>query len=161
MCTNCLKLKKTNNNQSNSTKTKRDNPFWRSAKQEPAFAGNLTTTTKSNDSTKNTRLPVALLATAIIKLSADGRVTPGARALCDTGAQVNLITQRCIQQLGLTIQSSNVKVTGLGGHGTNSTKGMIVAKLCHREGETITDDINFMVVPQIATTLPSARIHTP
>lgn len=121
------------------------------------MAGNVTSAPDSSNSSKP---PTAVLATAIIKLLVNNEVTPSVRALCDTGAQINLITERCVQQLGLKNLPSRIRVKGLGGEAVNNAKGMIIAKLCQQEGRVVTREINLMIVPKVATTLPSKTIYS-
>ena len=56
-----------------------------------------------------------LLPTAVIQVVGNG-VTLSCRALFDTGAQANLITESCGRKLNLKQEHLNVKVSGIGGN---------------------------------------------
>lgn len=42
----------------------------------------------------------ALLATAVVMIEVEGRISQPTRALCDTGAQANIIDNKLVQQMG-------------------------------------------------------------
>lgn len=100
---------------------------------------------------------LSLVPTARFCLRINGHVYESARGICDTGSQVNLISARCAQRLGLPLARCNIAIGGIGGNAL-STSGSICAELCDRTGNSIGIVSNWLVVPEIASVLPERRI---
>ena len=75
-------------------------------------------TTPQSGSTTN-----CLLATAVVKVEDGRKQMSMARTLLDSGSQVNIVTEDCVQRLGLKRRYPNESVEGIGGQG--ATKGVV------------------------------------
>ncbi|XP_031637878.1 uncharacterized protein LOC116350268, partial [Contarinia nasturtii] len=75
-----------------------------------------------------------------------------ARALCDNGSQVNLITTSIVQQLQLKTTSRKVTFTGIGGNTLGSSIGEVRLRIKLRDGGFLTE--KFHVVKSITTYQP-------
>lgn len=103
-------------------------------------------------------VPIALLATAAVRLKFPSSTSPGIRALCDTGAQVNLITRRIVQKMRLPIEPSTMVVSGVGGVAAGSD-GLVQVQLCNHEGKELEMTLQLVVVSEIASILPAIPIQ--
>lgn len=77
------------------------------------------------------------------------------RAICDTGAQVNLITTECVKRAGLSHQAGHMSVAGVGGTSNWKIRWKVCAVVCDRNGEPIMDgSMAFWELPQLMGTQP-------
>lgn len=105
-------------------------------------------------------LTTAVLATAQIKLHYNDFTTPNIRCLCDSGAQINLITLKCALDSRLKIHPSSEQIVGIGG--TERVIGVTFARIYDRHSHDINLPARFIVITKIALNLPSAplEVHT-
>lgn len=89
-------------------------------------------------------------------LQSDHRTTP-ARALCDSGSQLNLITSSCVQRLGLAFRSANIHVVGVGETDALRAYGYLDVKIIglHRDCPSVA--IRLVVVPRITSMMPAVE----
>lgn len=73
-------------------------------------------------------VPKAFLATACVQLHQFGEQGAIVRALCDSGSMVNLITEDCVQRLGLRRQAYGSRLFGVGG-AEGKVNGMVEVQL--------------------------------
>ena len=95
-----------------------------------------------------------LLPTAVIQVVGNG-VTFSCRALFDTGAQANHITESCARTLNLKQEHLNVKVSGIGGN-VNFSNPSSVHFLVKSSKESI--DLKALVLPRLTGFLPNQTI---
>lgn len=81
------------------------------------------------------------------------------RAFGDSGSQVNLITEDCIQQLGLRRSNSRVLLSGIGS--TSAANGVVDMVLVPRLVDHAQVNIKALVVPAIASSLPDRKFTMP
>lgn len=106
------------------------------------------------------KVPVAVLGTAEIRLRANETLTPGFRALCDNGAQLNLITSDCVARMKLQISMcSKIGISGYGNHEGGSSRQVVIADLCRRSGAPVLKQTIFVIVPEIVMDLPQEELH--
>ncbi|KAJ8975730.1 hypothetical protein NQ317_004194 [Molorchus minor] len=78
------------------------------------------------------------------------------RALLDSASQANFITNKCCNRLGLTRTPLSLSIRGLGQMSSTATHG-VSCKVKSRE-QTQTFTLEFAVVPQICSNMPSINI---
>lgn len=99
-----------------------------------------------------------MLATAQVRLlTPAGNSSQPIRALTDSGSQLNLITQDCIQRLGLRFTPTTTHVTGIGNTNAMCAFGIIDAHLQHRLNLEPLIPVRLLVVPKISARLPIHR----
>lgn len=104
-----------------------------------------------------------LLATAWVDIQVGLFMYP-CRALCDSGAQMNLITKECADKLGAKSFGCNQMVRGLGSPDGVAIKKRVRLKLCSRLTGAHVLTAEFAVMSDILGTLPNAefpKIHVP
>lgn len=101
----------------------------------------------------------ALLGTASFKvlntLTADNNQL---RGLCDTGSQLNLITEEAVKRLKLTRNFTRVRLNGLGGTGAGRALGVATIEFTSiYDGPKIT--ATFSIVQKVTAMLPIRRVE--
>lgn len=81
------------------------------------------------------------------------------RAFGDSGSQVNLITEDCVQRIGLRRVQSSCLLSGIGA--TSVANGVVTMTLVHRLTENPRLTIKALVVPRIASSLPDHSFVMP
>ena len=96
----------------------------------------------------------ALLPTAVVEIVGNG-INISCRALLDTGAQANLITEACARKLNLKQEHLNVQVSGIGGNVnfSNPSRVHFVVRTGH---ESV--NMNALVLPKLTGFLPNQTI---
>ncbi|XP_055846939.1 uncharacterized protein LOC129912630 [Episyrphus balteatus] len=100
------------------------------------------------------KLELALLPTAAFQLFTRSGASGSVRALCDTGAQVNLITKKCVQKIGLCVQVIPTNISGLGKNSQLKTHGVVFADLWSRGLKKLGVTIQMIVVSKLMSKLP-------
>lgn len=81
------------------------------------------------------------------------------RAFGDSGSQVNLITEDCVQRIGLRRFPSSCLLSGIGA--TSMANGVVTMTLVHRLTDNPHLTIKALVVPSIASSLPDHKFVMP
>lgn len=110
------------------------------------------------DSTKPVDIPIAVLGTAEICLEANGKITQSVRAIFDTGAQINLITDECVRNLQLQTRVCNIEANGAGKKPLCTARKVVIANICRRNGRPVLSGVKFIVVPEITEDMPNIEI---
>lgn len=92
------------------------------------------------------------MGTAIINIIGNQGNNHQIRALCDNGSQVNLISRRISQNLGLISSISQTTFIGIGGINLESSFGEMQISIQLKNGTLITD--NFFIVKTITSYTP-------
>lgn len=100
-----------------------------------------------------------LLATAQVRVETVNGCSRLINAICDTGAQANLITMRCADQLGLTRKPIKGNIRGLTGFGVHA-KGQTTVSLHNRFDEQRVCKLDLIIVKEIMPRHPAATIET-
>lgn len=99
------------------------------------------------------------LSTAVVMVENHLGVVQPCRVLLDNGSQSNFITERFANSLKLKQDPANIKVTGLNQepiHIRNSIRTKVNSRVKDYEKE-----MNFLIVPSIADSIPHRKIHMP
>lgn len=94
-----------------------------------------------------------MLATAQVILGYNQALSASMRCLCDSGAQINLITLHCAETLKLKIYPTAEAVVGIGGQ--ERTIGTTFARIHDRHGQDIDMPAQFIVVRSLPERIPS------
>lgn len=98
----------------------------------------------------------ALLPTALFRLETPSGASHIFRALCDTGAQVSLVTAECVRKLKLPVRRSQICLAGVDDSGLVESKGVVRLNLKHaRGGEKLKVNASMVVVSSILCDQPS------
>lgn len=103
----------------------------------------------------------ALLATALVRVRATTGEFKVLRALCDTGAQTNLITERAVQMLAVTKSRTNESLCPVGGSTELSTRGTVQVVLAPLidNSQLFRIQIKAFVLKKVTSPLPAAPLH--
>lgn len=104
-------------------------------------------------------MPIALVPTAVVRLQIETGMSPKLRALCDTGAQLNLITRTCANRLGLIRTPSKHRVIGVEHANGIKTKGKSTVQLCSHFCDNPIMTITMVIVSRLSSTLPTTPIY--
>ena len=99
-----------------------------------------------------------LLATAIIKVRDARGDFHEVRALLDNCSQLTLITEDCVQRLGLKKHNSSTSVTGVGAVNAGGSKGVVNFILSSRVDETFHLNVEGLVLTKITSDQPNFTI---
>lgn len=99
-----------------------------------------------------------ILGTAQITLEGENGNKITARALCDNGSQVNLISQTTIHQLGEKLIKRETNFAGVGGNSLGSALGEIWLNIKLRNNQNLNE--KFYIVKSITNYVPCATNHT-
>lgn len=98
----------------------------------------------------------SLLATMRVRIvNKNMHITGQARALCDSGSQLNLITIDCIQRLGLTYRNADIHVAGVGDRDVMCAKGYLDAELVGYQQVNPSVTVRLVVVSKITSAMPA------
>lgn len=81
------------------------------------------------------------------------------RALCDSGSQINLITNDCCQRLGLALKPIKISITGIGNTTPCRSTSYADVHMCARNNTATIVDARLIVVGKITSNLPSYEIE--
>ncbi|XP_071639833.1 uncharacterized protein [Temnothorax longispinosus] len=96
-----------------------------------------------------------LLATARVFIISDRNETRSVRALIDPGSEVSIITERVVQQLNLPRSNSSISLAGIGGQGTNKTKGITSFVIKPRFSSKFEIKTTAYILPKLTSSIPS------
>ncbi|XP_076388605.1 uncharacterized protein LOC143264583 [Megachile rotundata] len=106
------------------------------------------------------RTPVLLATASILVVSQNGDRFP-ARALLDQGSEVSFITESLAEKLELTCRFSAVPIIGVGAQRSNIAHRATTFQLISRIDESFKCHVDALMLPELTTCLPAARIvHT-
>lgn len=97
----------------------------------------------------------ALLATAQVRTFQHGRYSNNTRALCDPGAQVDVISSSCAQRLGLRFLKTDAQLSGVDGPNIIRASGIATVGICARNADNVLMTIKLLLVPNMSMILPS------
>lgn len=97
---------------------------------------------------------MAMLATARVRLRAAGRVSPAVRALCDTGAQANLIDSRIVTQMQWTTRRCDVRISGINGSTAQPLARRVTCDLLSR----FNDEVLAVIELAVSSKMPSLML---
>lgn len=89
----------------------------------------------------------------------NGSVSPLLRGFCDTGAQVDLITESCAHSMQLKRIKVKIPIEGIGS--STLARSMVKLTLTHRNDSSMQISSTALVVSQIANKLPDENIDSP
>lgn len=102
----------------------------------------------------------ASLGTFLARIKFDnGAFSPVLRGFCDTGAQVNLITESYVQAMQLQREKIKVPIEGLGS--STVAAGMVHLTLTHRHNSSVQIPLDALVVPRITGKVPDGILNSP
>lgn len=81
------------------------------------------------------------------------------RAMCDTGSQINLITDTAVRQLKLPKVSTRIRLSGVGGHLAGRSTGMVTLRFTSLYNSEIFTG-NFYVVQTITQPIPLKKVDS-
>lgn len=96
----------------------------------------------------------ALLPTAKVKLKTATGMTECIRAICDTGAQMNLRTLACTKRLNLALQPTDLMIHGIGGTNITQISGVVSGQLYDRHEQWVGEEAHFVVMPELTDDMP-------
>ncbi|XP_065075084.1 uncharacterized protein LOC135698867 [Ochlerotatus camptorhynchus] len=99
-----------------------------------------------------------LLATAVVVIEDDVGNRHPARALLDSGSEINFITERLSQRLQVTRNRVDISVAGIGQAATKVRQG-IQAVLRSRVSD-FSRELGYLVLPKVTVNLPTATVNT-
>ncbi|XP_045508116.1 uncharacterized protein LOC123703948 [Colias croceus] len=100
-----------------------------------------------------------LLATALVKVTAEDGKQHIMRALIDQGSQISIITERAAQQLGLKRQQSKGIVLGVGGQ-ENNCRGKLKIN-CQSIYNNFTFNVDTFIMTNLIKNLPNRSFEKP
>lgn len=100
-------------------------------------------------------LQIAVIGTATLRLKLDTGISRPIRTLCDPGSQLNLITLKCANKIGLPRSPTNVNINGVNGASGMRTSGMATASICSRFNDEHIATIQLIIVPKLPQLLPN------
>lgn len=101
----------------------------------------------------------ALLATATVRIQLESCISPPLRALCDTGAMSNLISDDAVRNLKWPTQQCNVRLNGIHGITPKPHMRKLVCQLLSRFNDKPLTTIELVVGPELSNFwLPSDEL---
>lgn len=101
----------------------------------------------------------ALLATAVVRLQAHGKISPPLRALCDSGSQANMISTQALKRLQWPTQQCNARFNGINGITGRPHSQKVCCDLLSRLNDQPLATIELVAMPQLSSVwLPRAPI---
>ena len=79
----------------------------------------------------------ALLATAVVIIEIDGQESQPMRALCDTGAQANIIDNEIVKKMRWPTRKCSFSISGVGGNFKNMLNRRVIGRLKSRFNEIL------------------------
>lgn len=101
------------------------------------------------------------LATAQVRMFQHGRYSTNIRALCDTGAQVDVISTACAQRLSLRFEKTDVQLHGVDSPRVIHATGIATVGICARNCSEVLTTTKLLLVPGLGMTLPSTLSALP
>lgn len=101
-----------------------------------------------------TEFPQSVLPTALFRVRNAKRTFEYLRFICDSGAQINLISEPAFRQLGLIRQSNRLSIFGAGGSGV-MTRGRADLELWHRTEDNLIAQTYFIIIDGMHSQMPN------
>lgn len=101
---------------------------------------------------------VAILATVMFRIRTDDNWSRPIRAICDTGAQVNLMTNKCMKEFGLMKRPTALRIKGVN-ESQVSAMGEVLVELWHRTFDLKIAEENFTIVRHIIGSQPLRQLN--
>jgi hypothetical protein len=95
-----------------------------------------------------------MLSTVVVNLKARNGVIQPCRALLDSGSQASLISEACVQRLGLQRSRSNVTISGIGQSGSGNSRGKVKLVIYSRVSD-FSIDVDALILPKLTSDMPS------
>lgn len=102
----------------------------------------------------------SLLGTAEVNVLNTTSEVKEMRCLCDSGSQLNLISEEAVRRFGLRPERARIQLNGVGGKASEKSEGIVSVKIGPHFGGRDTIEAVFFVVKRISTHLPIEQIHT-
>lgn len=102
----------------------------------------------------------SLLGTAEVRVLNTTSEVKEMRCLCDSGSQLNLISEEAVRRFGLRPERAKIQLNGVGGKASERSDGIVTVKIGPNFGGRDAIETVFFVVKRISTHLPLERIHT-
>lgn len=93
-----------------------------------------------------------MLATAVVRLKSETGISKPLRALCDTGSQVNMISETAARSTLCPIQKCNVRVNGVNGSKSSPHTRKMTCGLVSRFDNVVVATIDLLIVPEVLGT---------
>lgn len=121
-----------------------------------AFTATALTTTDHSDLSDL----ITVLGTAIFRIKdRSGNYVGPVRAMCDSGSQVNLITEECVQRLKLPRKPESATIIGAGIGSNIVASGNINAQIAHRTETGAVASARFSIISKITCHHPQQLIE--
>lgn len=98
-----------------------------------------------------------LLSTVVVKILSSPISNVTARFILDSGSQVNLLTSRCCNRLGLKLESNRIGLCGLG-QNSQPVKGQTQLRIASRFDEKEKFHVTALVIDKITDKLPKEKL---
>lgn len=103
---------------------------------------------------------LAILGTAEFRIALpNGQGSRIIRGLCDSGSQLNLITEHIAQQIGIMKVKQRIPITGIGA--SIQASGYANVSIMHRTKPNIIQTTRVLIVKKITSTIPEAPFDNP
>ncbi|XP_038116940.1 uncharacterized protein LOC119769111 [Culex quinquefasciatus] len=99
-----------------------------------------------------------LLSTAVVKVHGPSRKSTLARALLDSCSEMNFITERIVQLLGLNRAKQVTTICGMGGVKTQSTHSTVA--MFSFLNSSFSETLTFTILPKISNSIPARPVDT-
>lgn len=99
-----------------------------------------------------------ILGTAEIRVHNTSNECYELRCLCDSGSQLNLITEDAVRRFGLTKSKARIQLNGVGGKLSDNSNGIVKIRFGPHFDRNKTQEALFFVVRRISNPLPHAFI---
>ena len=93
--------------------------------QSPGFSSSSVQKLTLCNNVERSGIHTAIIPTAVVLVSNISDQFEECRILLDTGSQVNLISESCVQRLRLRRSNANISIKGVGTNKTDCTKGAV------------------------------------
>lgn len=118
----------------------------------------LSAITSRNKSQQQPDSDVTVLGIAIFRIKgSSGRWIGPIRAMCDSGSQVNLITDDCVRRLNLPRKATQSSIIGAGIGSQITASGIIDAQIGHISEPELGGAARFLIIPKISCHHPQQR----
>lgn len=94
----------------------------------------------------------------MLRLKLESGITVPLRALCDPGSQLNLISKKCANKIGLSRNRSNIRISGFDGVSTGKSKGIATVTIAARLDDKDIHTIKVIIVAELPQILPSGEL---
>lgn len=118
----------------------------------------LSAITRNNKSQQQSNSHFTVLGTAVFRIKdSSGRWIGPIRAMCDSGSQVNLITNDCVRRLDLPRKATQSSIIGAGIGSQITASGVVDAQIGHRSEPELGAAARFLIIPKISCHHPQQQ----